>query len=845
MKILLNTFRSLFLILSITSLTPARENDITINVMTYNIQRGTHYNSQTTPLAVSEIVLKNEIDLFGTQELGVAEVKLLCTYLPGYNWFGVGRDDGKEDGESGCIIYKKDKFTLLEQSTFWLSETPNVVGSKSWNTDNTRIVTWGKFRQSSDSNIVYLFNTHFDHVSSWAREESSKLLLKKIKEIAGKNPVIITGDFNFTSGSLAYQLLVDYYYNYLQVFDAKYISSAPNVGPSGTFNNFTINNPTEKIDFIFTNPFFDVMTHEVIPDKYNGEFISDHYPVKVQVKIQYPEKPKTPTLTTINGNNKVTLYWNSISEYETIETFTDSLNDFQGYKLYKSKTPDMADALLVPGSWDTPLLRKPLFECDLNDDIYGYTNYGIVNGFGYYLGNNSGIQNYFIDENVQNGETYYYVLIAYDKGIPNMADGFPPMETQFVLEVDNNQNIIYKSENVAIGKPEESFPNSYNHLITYDEEQINGSGKITVNVIDPAKLKNNSYKISFNVDTLKYYAVLNSKYRSERDVYFINSGINIYSTNNDSLIYSESAAKYSSQNIKFNSFGNYYFLNDTSPVITEPVDGFQIELNNLVETAEFDTIKSGWKTGSSNIRVTPSSAESYYFPWNFEIRFGEDFTGRTSTAKGIYDTEGNIISYAQLMLNQTYNFSAVSKDHPGENLDMVTYDANMNGVFEYDTDKILIGYSKEVGNKTYWAGTVCALSFANAVDILPNDGDTYQVFYKRPFFDSDELIFSINPEATSINSLNNNIKEDFLLSQNYPSPFNASTIINYYISKTGNYKLVVYNILGQEVATLLDAYKAAGEYSANFDAISLTSGVYIYALQGEGKRLVKKMMYIK
>lgn len=102
-----------------------------LNILTFNIQRGSHYNSKTTLPAVSEIITKHNIDLLGTQELDVYSTKQLCTYLPDYNWFGVGRDDGKESGESVCITYNKNKFTLLDQSTFWLSETPEIVGSMS------------------------------------------------------------------------------------------------------------------------------------------------------------------------------------------------------------------------------------------------------------------------------------------------------------------------------------------------------------------------------------------------------------------------------------------------------------------------------------------------------------------------------------------------------------------------------------------------------------------------------------------------------------------------------------------------------------------------------------------
>ncbi|MBI1938338.1 MAG: endonuclease/exonuclease/phosphatase family protein [Ignavibacteriales bacterium] len=861
MSKLSNIFSTLFLILFVASSLSAQEKDITINVMTYNIQQGTHYNPQSTPKAVSEIVLKNKIDLLGSQELHIDGVKSLSALLSGYGWFGVGRENGKELGETGVIFYNKEMFELLEQSTFWLSETPNVIGSKSWNSADIRIVTWGKFLLLSDSSIVYLFNTHFDHISSLARQESSKLLLKKIDEIAGKNPVIVTGDFNMTSADQEYKILVDYYYYYLQMYDTKYKSINGSTGPAGTFNDFLYDNPSTKIDFIFANPFFDVLTNEVIPDKYEGNFISDHFPVKVQVKLKHPLPPVTPVLKAVAGNNKVSLYWDDVSEKETIETFADSTKDFQGYKLYKSKTPDMKDALLVEGKWNVPLLRKPLFECDLIDDKYGYTNYGIVGGFGYYLGSNSGLQHYYVDEDVRNEETYYYVLIAFDHGIPNMADGFPPMETPFVLEVDASGNIISKSSNVDSAKPEAPQQGSDDKSIIFENDNIKGTGNYSVRIIDPSRLVNGRYKIKFDVDTLNYNAVPNPKYRSNRDLYLINSGINIVSLENDSVIYKENSASYSARNIDFNPYLNYYFLNTSTPVVTEETNGFQIILSNLVEKAVYDSVKSGWKIGNANINVTPSSKEAFYFPWNCEIRFGELYTGRTSTLKSIYDTDGSIIAFTQLLLKQNFDFSVVSKDFPDEKLDLIVFDADADGVFNYEKDKVLAGYCVELANKVYWAGTVFSISFENASGNLPSPGDLYEIFFKRPFLDSDEIIFKIDTNVTSADAANDKgLSTDFSLSQNYPNPFNPSTTISYTLQVSGYTTLKVYDILGREIATLVNEFKQAGKYNVEFrtqlarqgGSAELPSGIYFYTLQispstlsASSFRQTKKMLLIK
>ncbi len=120
--------------------------------------------------------------------------------LPDFKYAGVGRTDGKQDGEYSAIFYNAKKLQLLESKTFWLSETPTVAGSKSWDAAITRIVTWAKFKDIESSKTFFVFNTHFDHIGKVARRESAKLLLKKINEIAGNSSVIITGDFNATPG---------------------------------------------------------------------------------------------------------------------------------------------------------------------------------------------------------------------------------------------------------------------------------------------------------------------------------------------------------------------------------------------------------------------------------------------------------------------------------------------------------------------------------------------------------------------------------------------------------------------------------------------------------------------
>lgn len=148
-------------------------------------------------------------DIFGTQECFVHQLKDLERMLDGYAYIGVAREDGKEDGEHSAIFYKKDRFEKLNEGNFWLSETPDRPG-KGWDAACTRICTWGEFRDKSTQFRFFFFNLHMDHVGIIARRESAKLIVEKIKEIAGKDaPVVLTGDFNVDQTNEIYKIFTD------------------------------------------------------------------------------------------------------------------------------------------------------------------------------------------------------------------------------------------------------------------------------------------------------------------------------------------------------------------------------------------------------------------------------------------------------------------------------------------------------------------------------------------------------------------------------------------------------------------------------------------------------------
>ncbi len=228
---------------------------------------------------VKSLVLFHEFDVFGTQEGFKHQLDgILETGV--YNYVGAGREDGKDAGEHSAIFYNKERFKVLEHGDFWYSETPEVPG-KGWDaTCCNRICSWAKFKDKVSGKEFFFFNSHYDHQGKVARRESSKLLLKRINEIAGKATIFCTGDFNAVPEDEPIQLI--YSDGYLK--DSKLISKKEPYGPVGTYHGYKFDAPMkDRIDYIFVSPNVTVEKYGVLTDSKNGRFASDHFPVLVHV----------------------------------------------------------------------------------------------------------------------------------------------------------------------------------------------------------------------------------------------------------------------------------------------------------------------------------------------------------------------------------------------------------------------------------------------------------------------------------------------------------------------------------------------------------------------------------
>ncbi len=270
--------------LSGLALHAAEEHDV--RVMSFNIRYGTARDGENAWDARKEFVVETirafAPDLLGTQETLGFQRDFLAEHLPDYDLLGVGRDDGKDRGEMMALYYRKARFEKLAGGHFWLSETPDVAGSKSWDSSLPRMVTWVTLRdrQQPARSLTFL-NTHFDHQGPQARLNSAKLIRQRILEFGPATDIVLTGDFNAGENSEPYQAL----FGAIEGKPAPVVDSFRQVhatrgAAEGTFSGFrAASTEGPRIDWIGVSPGWRIKGAAIDRTERDGRTPSDHFPV--------------------------------------------------------------------------------------------------------------------------------------------------------------------------------------------------------------------------------------------------------------------------------------------------------------------------------------------------------------------------------------------------------------------------------------------------------------------------------------------------------------------------------------------------------------------------------------
>ncbi|HEU0139617.1 MAG TPA: endonuclease/exonuclease/phosphatase family protein [Bryobacteraceae bacterium] len=255
-----------------------------LKVMSFNVRLpskadGENHWDHRRDLLVRTIQ-KYDPDVFGTQELFHEQGEYIAAKAPEYKWFGVSRRGNQTDEHMG-VFYKPSKLTLLDSGNFWLSETPEVPGSMSWNVSLPRMVTWGLF-QTTAGKKFYLYNTHFPHrrEDAEARTNCARVIAKRIGSLPTGTPLIVTGDFNTAAeSSEPYTILTG------ESKDA-WTTAPDRSGPTGTFNGFKGRDTGPRIDWILYRGDVQPVSAETITYNESGRYPSDHFPVMAVFELK-------------------------------------------------------------------------------------------------------------------------------------------------------------------------------------------------------------------------------------------------------------------------------------------------------------------------------------------------------------------------------------------------------------------------------------------------------------------------------------------------------------------------------------------------------------------------------
>lgn len=265
---------------------PTRHRDL--HIMAFNIrydQEGTQpgepdYWGDREPL-VTRLVKVEQPTVLGVQEALYHQLEAIKQGLPEHRMVGYGRDGGSH-GEYSSIFYDSQRLTVLEWDQFWLSDTPDVIGSATWGNNVTRIVTWARMIDRSTDEEFIAVNTHFDHESEQARLNSARMIVDLAQEHAD-TPLVVTGDFNANAGdSAAYTTMVE-----SGVFVDTWEAARKQLTPAyGTFPNYQDSVVGgDRIDWVLTSPGTTVRKAAINTATYRGRWPSDHTPVQALIRI--------------------------------------------------------------------------------------------------------------------------------------------------------------------------------------------------------------------------------------------------------------------------------------------------------------------------------------------------------------------------------------------------------------------------------------------------------------------------------------------------------------------------------------------------------------------------------
>jgi len=601
---------------------------------------------------------------------------------------------------------------------------------------------------------------------------------------------------------------------------------------------------------------------------------------------RFSQPPLTPTLTAKAADGKVFLYWDDRSDKLTREPFLGGVNDFEGYKLYKATDKYFQDAEVLRDGYGNASGKLPIFQCDLIDSYSGFADYAAYNGISYYLGNNSGLTHCYIDNDVQNGRTYYYALVAYDygmKGVGNLAVNIPPTENNITIDVDETGNIRSIGSNVQVVTPHQRAAGYVDPKITFfDPANVLDKGTIQINIFNEDLIKSNhTYKLKFLTDTI---ARTRTSKVDKRDGIVAANGYSILdATLNDKLLYQETPTNTNLQNnwvTRNDTIGkngtsayiaNYIGMNSDG-ITSNVVDGMQFLIKQARSVPAFDSVRSGWQTGNAPIEIKLNLLRSTCFAYNYDIIFVDtilhpSFKSNITSTMTVQDLTTNTpIPAARVLTGRSFPFYVINRDLQ-DTLDMVVQNVNyanttITPTYDLDTDYVLVTYtflSSSVPPKVQCYQTIFGIRFPDKNN-LPHPGDVYRVRFNRTLQDS--IMFTVNTDNSTIAS---KVDDDMSQIKVVPNPYLVTNTMEPYIANQGFNQQRVLLFTHIPAQSSIKIFTSSGVFIRQIDianapdngtykwnmltkeGLDIAAGIYIYQVKSNvtGKEKLGKFAVIK
>jgi len=541
---------------------------------------------------------------------------------------------------------------------------------------------------------------------------------------------------------------------------------------------------------------------------------------------RFAQPPLMPILKAYPSDGKVILTWDNFSDINTRERLLNGINDFEGYKLYRSTDKFFADAEKITDGFGTFAFKKPIFQCDKIDGKRGFTDFGLYNGCGYYLGEETGLTHTFVDETVENGRTYYYAIVAYDYGISpeNLRDisaslfadeklGIAPSETDANIDIDQAEDVTFIGQNVAIVTPGVNAAGELNEVVfeVNDKGIQLGTGSIVPEVAFPQVLKNkHTYKVKFKSSILPKTTSPDKddvlpKYE-ERGLIYTADGLVVYDvtdgaenkvfedvliTDQDGVVKSALYKSILDGSETVLDDGRNFFHIPTKTSTTDIFDGLVLNVRMDVPVAQYDPENSYWIKGDANITIFPNTDEPVpYTPWDFYIIFSDEPQISDVSTIGVSDENG--VRVRNILKNISMNFYVENRSFPPdstgqyERYGVIVQDVNENGLLDLLHDKFLVGPITSLGRlgiTTFAFDFMLATTEEDslAVEQLKYDNACYKVSYKRPFWQTDSLLFTVNYEESFSQDM---LKTDMDKIKVVPNPYVTTNMMEGAVANT-------------------------------------------------------------